>query len=165
MRHKRVGRPSRYLSASLHYRTRRSSRKERAREAEAENRSLYQAPLALRRRINAITLHNPPTSLFPSFFANPLPIFPQNHPEPPRSRYVHDVKKSSRNRAVYVPTNFHSDSVNPIYIADRPSGNNRRDNKASSQIPNRPRSIVVYRKKRRKNDREFCDVIPADARC
>lgn len=42
--HKRVGRPSRYLSASLHYRTRGSSRKERAREGDGGGWKPFSVP-------------------------------------------------------------------------------------------------------------------------
>lgn len=167
MLHKRVGRPSRYLSASLHYRTRGSSRKERAREGDGGGWKPFSVPgITGPSAKNQCDHPSQPARISRLLILRWSPShLPREYPEPPRSRYVHDVKKSSRNRAVYVPTNFHSDSANPIYIVDRPSGNNRWDNKAPSQIPtrpNQPRSIVVYRKKRRKNDRELCDVIPAD---
>lgn len=153
------------LQASIIERER-SSRNERAREGDGEGwKSLCDGTTsALRRKINATTLRNLPKNLVflflrcwpPSLFYSLL--FLENTPD--HVNIVHDVKKSLKNRAVYVPpTNFHSDSVNPIYIVDRSSRNNRRDKKAPSQISILPTSwsIVVYRKKTRKKVR---DAIP-----
>lgn len=155
MRHKRADRPSRYLVASLHYRTR--GREKRASEqekvtAEAGNHSLYRHHTDP----SAKNQCDPPKNLL-VLCRYPLPSLlsaaPQRYPTW-ISNYVHGAKKNSKNRAVYIPTNFYSDSVNPIYIVDRSSRYNRQDNEAPSQISTllTSRSIVVYRKKRRKKD-------------
>lgn len=157
VRHKRAGR---YRGVSLHYRTRGSSRSEREKVmVKAENRSPVPTPSALRRRINATI---PRTTRFPVLHTDDPPAahhstsrgHPGHQDRGIRARCEKELEEAEFTCHVHIHTaNLHSDSVNPIYIADRPSGNNRRDNRASSQIPTRPQSIVAHRKKRRKNDR------------
>lgn len=112
-----------------------------------------------------VTRQNFPSPHSPSIPLPSCPFIFLENTQGQQDRATCTMWKRARWTARGLRTNFHSDSVNPIYIVDRPSGNNRRDNKAPSQIPTRPNRqwwIVVYRKKRRKNDRELCDVIPAD---
>jgi len=162
----RAGRSSRYLVASLHYRTRERKRElsNRASErekvtAEAENHFLYRAP----HRPFGEESMRPPLAILQkfSFCAAELsffyPLLLEEHTPSHVNKW--SLWKRARRTSVYIPTNFYSDSVNLIYIADRSSRNNRRDNREPSQISTllTSRSIVVYRKKRRKKDRELRD--------
>lgn len=171
VRHKRAGR---YLGAGLHYRTRESPRSEREKVTAERLKTALGTGTAGPSAKNQCD--------HPSRPANPSPLPPRRRrvrpTDPPlcsihledtpatkielRARCEKEPEKPAR--TVYVPANFHSDLVNPIYIVDRPSGNERRDTRrdVQGQTPIRPRSIVARRKKTRKNDRELCEAIRAD---
>lgn len=147
----RAGRAGISLQASIIEREGALEASERRWRRRLENHSLYRhhtGPLA-KNQCNHPSQPAKNPLLLVLRAADPLSSTPCCSSKIPRATwipsYVHDVKKSSKNRAVYVRTNFHSDSVNPIYIVDRPSRNNRRDNRAPSQISTLPaqRSIVV----------------------
>lgn len=78
MLHKRVGRPSRYLSASLHYRTRGSSRKERAREGDGGGWKPFSVPGTTGPSAKNQCDHPSPEHLLSSSSADPPPIFLEN---------------------------------------------------------------------------------------
>lgn len=143
----------RYLDASLHYQTRGSSQWERARERDDEDRKPF--PVHRHHRPFGEESMWPPLAVYQSFsFPSWSLIFLEDTPAQTSSTlsYTCDVKKKLEKPCdlPYVPANFHSNSANPIYIADHPSENNRRDNRVSNRYwSDRSQSAIISRIKRR----------------